>query len=291
MRPRTLRVVPAQDGKSVQSLLKHELEMSAAHISRLKRRENGILLNGAPVYTTARVCAGDLLSAAISDPPGAARPAPMAIPLSIVYEDEYFLVLDKPAGLSVHASTRSPGEPTLENALAAYLPEGCGMHPVSRLDKGTTGLMTVAKSGYVHELLKRRLHTEDFVKRYLAVCVRAPAPPDGRIDLPLGYAEGSRYKMAAVEGGAPAATRYACLRGAENGPALVRVWPETGRTHQIRVHLAAIGCPLLGDWLYGAEDAVMNRPALHADSLTLRHPLTGELLELSAPLPDDMRAY
>ena len=288
-RRRELLVLPAQEGRSVKSLLTGEMEMSASHIARLKQRDGGILLNGAPVYTNARVRAGDRLLAAISDGPAARRPAPMAWPLEIVYEDEDMLVINKPAGIAVHASTRAPGELTLENALAAYLPENCGMHPVSRLDKGTTGLMTVAKSGYMHELLRRRQHSPAFVKTYAAITSGCPAPPEGRIDAPLGYAPGSRYKMAVFDGGAPSVTAYTTL-GITNGLALLRVSPETGRTHQIRVHLSHIGCPLLGDWLYGAEDARIARPALHAHTLKLEHPLTGERLNLVAPLPPDMAA-
>ncbi len=288
-RRRSLLILPAQDGRSVKSLLTTELEMSASHIARLKQREGGILLNGVPVYTNERVRAGDRLSAAISDGPILQRPSPMAYPLEIVYEDEDMLVINKPAGIAVHASTRAPDELTLENALAAYLPEGCGMHPVSRLDKGTTGLMTIAKSGYMHELLRRRQHSPAFVKTYAAITVDCPQPPEGRIDAPLGYAPASRYKMAVIDSGAPSVTAYATL-GIRNGLALLRVSPETGRTHQIRVHLSHIGCPLLGDWLYGAEDARIGRPALHAHTLRLEHPLTGEGLRLVAPLPPDMAA-
>ena len=286
-RRRDLLVSQAQEGRSVQGLLSLEMEMSASYIARLKRREGGILLNDAPVYTNARVRAGDRLSADISDGPAAQRPAPMAYPLEIVYEDEDMLVINKPAGIAVHASTRAPDELTLENALASYLPKDCGMHPVSRLDKGTTGLMTIAKSGYMHELLRRRQHSPAFVKTYAAITSGCPQPPEGRIDAPLGYAPASRYKMAVCGSGAPSVTGYETMNTA-NGLALLRVCPKTGRTHQIRVHLSHIGCPLLGDWLYGAEDPRIARPALHAQSLVLEHPLTGERLTLTAPLPPDM---
>ena len=284
-----LTVTKVQAGRTVGSLLKNELRLSGARISRLKRRENGILLSGAPAYTTARVKEGDTLDADVSDPPDAYRPAPVAYPLSIVYEDDALLVLDKPAGLPVHASTRAPGCVTLENALAAYLPGDCGMHPVSRLDKGTTGLMTISKTGYVHELLRRIQGTDDFIKTYLALCAGAPVPASGVIDAPLGYAPGSRYKMAVIDEGARAVTAYETL-WAQGGLSLVACTPRTGRTHQIRVHMAHIGCPLIGDWLYGAEDTRISRPALHAAALTLVHPLTGETLRLHAPLPPDMAA-
>jgi len=153
MRTRTLHIQPAQEGRTVESLLHRELAMSDSHIARLKRRPLGICLNGQRVYTNARVTAGDILVAEIGDFP-VKRPQPMACPLSVLYEDDDMLLLNKQPGIAVHASTRNPGECTLENALAAYLPETDGLHPVSRLDRGTSGVMTWAKNGYMHQLLR-----------------------------------------------------------------------------------------------------------------------------------------
>ena len=129
--------------------------------------------------------------------------------------------------------------------------------------------------------------TEGFLKTYLAVTVGAPKKPCDVIDAPMGYAEGSRYKMAVTQSGMPAVTAYETVSVC-GGLALVRCRLHTGRTHQIRVHMAHLGCPLLGDWLYGTEDARIGRPALHAEKLRLVHPLTGETLTLFAPLPADM---
>ena len=292
MRTLTRTISEAEAGRTVESVLTTELALSKSLIRRLKRRETGILLNGARAYTTARVRAGDVLSAEIGDA-AASAVRPIGMPLAIVYEDEDLLVIDKPAGLAVHP-TRDPDEATLEHALAAYLRLGETSHPVSRLDRGTTGLMAVAKNGYMHELLRRRLHTDAYFREYRGICVGELSPPAGRIDLPIGFAEGSRYRRAVTPDGAPSSTGYETLAAwpaPEGTLSLLRLLPHTGRTHQLRVHLSATGHPLLGDWLYGTEAPErIARPALHSAVLRFVHPLTGAVIDLSSPLPPDMAA-
>ncbi|MEA4968925.1 MAG: RluA family pseudouridine synthase [Candidatus Pelethousia sp.] len=288
MRTRELTIGPALAGRSVGSLLKSELGLSDSLIARLKRRETGIRLNGARVYTTVRAAMGDILTAEVGDEP-VFRAEPMAYPLSIIWEGEDLLIVDKPSGLAVHASTRCPGELTLENALAAYLPPEDGAHPVSRLDRGTTGLMTWAKSGYMHELLRRQLRTDGFQKEYLALSVGEVPEDAGHIRLAIGFAEGSRYKRAVRADGQSAHTEFSVL-GRGGGYTLLRLIPHTGRSHQLRLHMAALGYPLAGDWLYGEESQDIARPALHASGLSITHPLTGERLRFEAPLPPDMAA-
>ena len=286
MRTLTLKIDESLSGQTVHRLLADRLCLSNSLIRRLKLRETGILLNGVRAFTTARVQAGDVLTAEIGDA-GETGVRPMAMPLSIVYEDEDLLVIDKPAGIAVHPA-RDPEEITLENALAAYLRPGEIAHPVSRLDRGTTGLMTVAKNGYMHEALRRLLHTDAFFREYRGICVGAPSPESGTIELPIGFAEGSRYQRAVTPGGAPSKTGYETLARC-GAVSLLRLVPYTGRTHQLRVHLAAIGHPLVGDWLYGSEEPDrIARPALHSYQLSLTHPLTGKRLLLTAPLPPDM---
>ncbi len=208
--------------------------------------------------------------------------------LDIRFEDEHLLVLNKPAPLAVIPSSLSPVEATLANGLAHYLGPGFSFHPVNRLDRGTTGLMAVAKNGYVHDRLRRQLHTDAFRREYLAVCVGTPDPPEGRVDLPIARAPGSALKRQVDPAGKPAATNYRVLE-IRSPFSLVALTPRTGRTHQIRVHMAALGCPLAGDWLYGTEDRnLIARPALHAARLELLHPVTGQALSLSAPPPADM---
>ena len=158
---------------------------------------------------------------------------------------------------------------------------------MNRLDRGTTGVMCAAKTGYMHERLRRLLHTPGLRREYLAISVGVPEPASGVIDLPIGR-RGEEKRFCTRPDGAPSLTRYETLAAAD-GLALLRLVPETGRTHQIRVHLAAIGCPLLGDRLYGRASEELARPALHSAALTLSHPLTGELVSVRAPLPEDMR--
>lgn len=288
MREITLTIGPQLAGRSVGDLLARELGVSQTLMRRLKRREAGITLNGTRVFTTALVRAGDVLRADVSDDP-AARPAPKEAAFGVLYEDEDLIIIDKPAGMAAHASTRDPDMPTAEAALAWYLP-GCVVpHPVSRLDRGTSGAMTFAKSGYVHELLRRMLHTADFYKEYLGVCVGVPDPAAGAIDAPTGYAEGSRYQRAVRADGLPSLSEYETIE-VKDGLALVRLVPHTGRMHQLRVHMAHIGCPLAGDWLYGEENhALIARPALHAARVRLKHPVGGEILEVWAQVPEDMK--
>ena len=288
----TLRylVPPEKAGAPVRHILKAELHFSARAISRLTRTEGGILVNGHPARTVDALHTGDELSVLCGDlRPPREQPLPCDVPLPVVWEDAHLLVVNKPAGMVAMVSSFYPETPTVAGALAYQRGEGGIFHVVNRLDKGTTGLMAVAKSGYVHNLLRRSLHTEDFQREYRGVCLGCPEPRRGLIDLPIGRDESSTVKRKIRPDGAPSRSRYEVLAEG-NGMALLRLLPETGRTHQLRLHLAAIGHPLAGDWLYGTEDATLiPRPALHSFALRLRHPVTGEVLALSVPLPEDMQ--
>jgi len=284
-----LVVTARQSGRTVRSLLKGELGLSTARVNRLKRTETGLTVNGERVFTNALLRAGDLLAVDLNaaERPSALAPVPMA--LDIRYEDEHLLVLNKPAPLAVIPSSLSAGEPSLASGLAHYLGPAAAVHPVNRLDRGTTGLMAVAKNGWVHDLLRRQLHSGAFVRRYLAVCTGTPRPPAGTVDRPIGRAPGSALKRRIDPEGQAAVTDYRVLERLGTF-SLVELTPRTGRTHQIRVHMASLGCPLAGDWLYGVEDrAMIGRPALHSASMELLHPVTGRPLSLTAPLPEDMK--
>lgn len=288
MRTLTFNISPEQAGRRVESLLKGELGLSGGLISRLKRHPDGICLSGEKAYTTARVSAGETLTVRLYEADSLHRPQPRKMDLWVLYEDEDLLVLNKPAGVAVHADSRRPQETTLENALAAYLPKEQIAHPVSRLDRGTTGVMTWAKNGHIHALLQKQLHTDEFYREYLGIVSGTMFPLRGAFTEPIGLKEGSRYQRAVTEKGAPARTEYETLQVFET-MSLVRLLPKTGRTHQLRVHLSNGGHPLVGDWLYGKEaPELISRPALHSYRLFLTHPLTGEKLVLSAPLPEDM---
>jgi RluA family pseudouridine synthase len=285
----TKTILPEEDGSTVRHILRAGLHFSSHAISRLTRAENGILVNGCHARTTCILRTGDVLTVETGDhrPPKAAV-TPGDWPLPIVWEDGHLLVVNKPAGMTAHASNFLPGTPTVAGALAWTRGTDFIFHSVNRLDKGTTGLMVVAKSGYVHDLLRRSLHTPRFRREYRAVCVGCPSPEQGTVDAPIGRDETSAIRRCVRPDGAPAVSHYQVLaRG--DGLSLLRLVPETGRTHQLRVHMASIGCPLAGDWLYGTEDPdLIPRPALHSCALTLVHPVTGEVLRLTAPLPEDM---
>lgn len=288
MQRMTLFITDELAGRKVESILHNEFAMSVSYISRLKRRPFGITLNGQKAYTTAITAEGDKLSAEIGDPEDYVRALPMEAELCVPWQDEFIAIIDKAAGMAVHQSTRDPNELTLENAFAARFPAGENFHPVSRLDRGTTGLMTVAKSGYMHERLKRLLHTDMFKREYIGIAEGKFAKMEDRIELPIGMAEGSSYKRAIMEDGAPALTEYKVLY-ARGDVTVLRLIPHTGRTHQLRLHMAAIGHPLSGDWLYGNRRQDIARPALHSAELWLTHPISGDALHLTSPLPEDMK--
>ncbi len=283
-------VPPEKDGRRVKSLLKSEFHMAEGYIAALKLRRDGILLNGERVHTDTRVRAGDELRVRVDDA-GEGNPAePIPVPLCVRYEDEDLAVIEKPAGMLVHAA-EGKGGPTLANALAARWGPDRPFHPVHRLDRGTSGLLVAARSRYVSELLRRSLHTEDFIREYTALAEGRLIPVQGQIELPLGPAEGERFRQCVREDGRPAVTAYKTLESLPDA-SILRLRLYTGRTHQIRAHLAALGHPLVGDSFYGARTGTaLGRPALHAAFLKLRHPITGESLVFESPLPADLQEY
>jgi 23S rRNA pseudouridine1911/1915/1917 synthase len=282
----TLTVAPEDDGRSVRTVLRQRLEVSGTLLGRMRREPERLLCNGSPIRTVDPVHAGDRLEITVSDPlPPPRETVCTAPPPVILYEDEDLLILDKPAGLAVHGANEL-GYGTVRELLARY----CGLevfHPINRLDRGTSGIMAVAKHSYMTDRLRQQLHTDGFRREYLAVTQGCPTPRQGRILLPIGRPGEGHFRTVMREG-QEAETHFRVL-WTDGVRSLVRARPCTGRTHQIRVHLSALGAPLCGDWLYGPYSASV-RPALHSAELWMHHPLTGETLHLQAPLPDDLRA-
>lgn len=290
MRILTHTVLPEEEGRMVKGILRGSLQLSYTLLKSLKWRENTILLNGQSVHVNAIVHTGDVVSVALSErtPREDLYCENTAAP-NIVYEDEDLLVLNKPAGVAMHPKADDAAAPSLAAMLTGYLGEGSVPHFVSRLDKGTSGLLIAAKSGYVHDRLRRALHSSELRREYRAVAVGQVTPPCGVIDAPIDRADGSIIRRCVREDGLVSRTEYEVLQTTERFT-LLRLRPETGRTHQLRVHMAYLGHPLAGDWLYGTEDKnLIARPALHSYELWFTQPITGQELHFTAPIPQDMQ--
>lgn len=288
MKDRRLELTVTQ-AQNVGLLLRRELNCSAAVVRTAKKYPDGILLDGVHATTADSARPGQMLSILISDrEDGDLEPAEG--PVEFAYQDEDMLVINKAAGVAVHPSPGHHAD-TLGNFLTDYYKkQGIPFvfRPANRLDRGTSGLMVAARHAHAQELLKHQLHTGAFRRVYLAVCQGIPGQEKGIVDMPIGRADGSVLLRQVRADGARAVTHYKVL-SVHGDRSLVRLELETGRTHQIRVHMAWLGCPLVGDFLYGVEDkALIGRTALHSWQLAVTQPLTGERLELTAPLPEDM---
>ncbi len=282
-------VLEADEGMRLSSVILRRMGVSHGLLSRVKF-QGELMLDGRPAHADAIVRAGQRVELTLPTDGGPALlPYPLA--LRVLYEDGDLLAVEKPAPLPSVCSRRQDGL-TLENAVYSYF--GCPAdflyRPVNRLDKGTSGLMLIAKHAHAQNRLQQLLHTDAFVREYLAVVEGAPDPPDGRIDLPLRKANGPTVRRVVAPDGKPAVTEYRTLsRG--NGRSLLALRLQTGRTHQIRVHLQALGHPVCGDFLYGTElPELPGRFALHSCRVLLTHPTTGERLALESPLPPELAA-
>jgi 23S rRNA pseudouridine1911/1915/1917 synthase len=254
--------------------------------------EGHITVNDHPAKAGLKLGTGDKVTVRIP-PPMPSTLTPEAIPLDIIYEDDDLMVIDKPAGLTVHPA---PGHPThtLAHAILSHLPrppDVGNIRPgvVHRLDKDTSGLILVAKNSRAHMNLANQFKARSVVKAYLVLVKGHLAPDDGVIEAPIGRDPRNRKRMAVVaEGrGRAARTRYHVVKYVDNHT-LLEVTPETGRTHQIRVHLSAIGFPVVGDTVYGVKSPYLSRQFLHATRLGFKLPSTGNYVEFQSELPPDL---
>ena len=265
-------------------------QLSRTYAQRLIT-DGHITVNDRVTKPSLKLSIGDRLRVVI--PPTVPSPlSPEAIPLNIVYEDDDFLVVDKPAGLVVHPA---PGHPshTLVNAILSHFPNladvGDSLRPgvVHRLDKDTSGVMLVAKNRTAQLNLSDQFKAHSVVKAYLVLVKGQLTPEQGVIEAPMGRDPRNRKRMAVVAEGREARTEYRVIRYIGNYT-LLEVMPETGRTHQIRVHLAAIGYPVVGDKVYGVKSPYLSRQFMHASRLGFKHPSTGEYVEFTSELPQDL---
>ncbi len=288
-----IKITEQAAGREILSLLR-AMGLSSSQIRRLKRTEGGITVDGIPRTVRYRLAAGETLVLALADRPEDENDAvtPEDIPLDILYEDDSMIVLSKPADMPTHPSHRHRSG-TLANALAGvFARRGVPFvfRAVNRLDRDTSGVVLVAKDQLSAKLLAEQMQRGEIQKEYIAL-VSGKMEGSGFIDMPIRRERESiiRRVPAAQGEGDAALTAYEVI-GSDGEITAVAVSPQTGRTHQIRVHFFAVGHPLCGDDLYGGTRKEIARQALHAHRLTLRHPMSGERMVFEAPLPQDMQA-
>lgn len=283
-------VTDEYNGASIKTVLKRYYCMSSALIKSLKSTENGIAVNGERKHVNFILRKNDLLTLTICEK-RSEMIAGVKTDFGIVYEDEDIMIINKPAGIPTHPSI-GHFENTLANGLMYYFlsnGEERTFHAVNRLDKDTSGLLCIAKNRYAHNLLCESLH-KDFERKYTAIaegCITEA----GTVCAPIGRCDDGIIKRCITKDGQYAVTHYRPLKSFDSYT-LVELRLETGRTHQIRLHMSHIGHPLLGDWLYGTEDkALFPRTALHSSYIKLVHPISKEIMEFTAPLPQDMNEF
>ena len=264
--------------------------------TRIKRLivDGEVTVDGKATNAGYRLRSGQSVEIRVPEP-APSHMLPQSIPITVLYEDEHLLVVDKPAGMAVHPGVGHP-DSTLLNAILGLDPGignvGGQMRPglVHRLDMDTSGLMLVAKTDKSHEQLSSQFKDRSVKKGYLALVDGHPEPADAIIDAPVGRDPHDRKKMAIVDDGRPATTLYRTLQ-THRGCSYIDVRPKTGRTHQIRVHFASVGHPIVGDVTYGRGDPRLVRHFLHAAYLEFEHPATGKRQEIESPLPAELQAF
>lgn len=279
-------------GRTIKDFLQ-EKGFSGQNIVELKKMKESILLNGVWEYVTCRVKEGDMLRIHIREEESSEKIPPVELPFPVIYEDEDIVVVNKPADMPIHPSLNNY-ENTLGNAAAYYFTKqnkAFIFRCINRLDRDTTGLTILAKHMVSAGILQSQMVERKIKREYLAIVDGIIEEEEGTIDAPIGRKDGSTIeRMVDYENGERAVTHYRVL-GRKEDATLVSLKLETGRTHQIRVHMTHKGHPLLGDFLYNPMDDRMSRQALHAWHLTFIHPITGEEMCFEAPIPEDMLGY
>lgn len=251
-------------------------------------KEKKVSINGKAAYRDNRLKDGDLLEIDLSEKPRTDIAAE-DIKLSVIYEDEYILAVNKPPFMLVHPTPSHPSG-TLLNAAAYYFAqkgEQKQLRLLNRLDMNTSGIVVLPKSAAVHRFLDEKMKDNCVRKFYIAVIEGILEPEKGIIDKPIGKDETYPVKRKAADNGQPAVTVYETLSKSK-GFSMVRLELMTGRTHQIRVHLSNLGCPIVGDTLYGKESPYIGRQALHASDMELPHPAENRIIKLHADIPEDL---
>ena len=276
-------------GLRVEQFLRRK-RYSGQNLSEIKRMPKSILVNGVHYYMRQELSKGDHLQVRICETQNSEKIPPTKLPLDIIYEDEDLLVLNKPAGMPIHPSLNNYTN-SMANALAYYF-QSQGKPFIfrccNRLDRDTSGLTIVSKHLVSGSILSDTTKYREVHREYLAIARGSVTPSEGTIQAPLGRKEGTIIERTVDwEHGEDAVTHYKVVKEA-NGHSLVSLRLETGRTHQIRIHMKYLGYPLIGDYLYNPDMEYMTRQALHSHHMEFTHPITGEHMSFTAPLSEDM---
>ena len=272
----------------------HEYFHISSKLSLKLKKNQKILLNDKPTYIDKEIILGDEIKILIDFEEDNSNIPATEMDLNILYEDEYLLIIDKPAGITVHPSILHY-EDSLSSGVKYYF-DKCHIHkkirPVNRLDNNTSGIVIFAKNEYIQELLARQMKNKEFRKEYIAICEGILDNKEGTINAPIARKENSIIERCVNSNGDNAITHYKVLKefnvndNSKISELLINL--ETGRTHQIRVHLSYIGHPILGDSLYGSKSNLISRQALHAYKVYFKHPITSEDMQITAKIPEDI---
>lgn len=284
-------IEPEFDGERLMTVLKRHFKMSTVLIKEQRTYSDGFLLNGEHIRTVDSVHTGDKLTVTLHDK-ASENISPVKIPIDVVYEDEDILVVNKAPNMPTHISVGNY-ENSLANAVMYHYAQNGEEHlfrAVNRLDADTSGLMTIAKNSYAHARLADEIQSGILTRKYMCI-VEGDIEHNGTVDAPIARKTGSAIERCVLEDGHKAVTHYKVVER-YGDYTLLEMTLETGRTHQIRVHMAHIGHPLAGDWLYGTEDKEnVPRQMLHSCFLCLIHPVTGKKIELHSKMPPDMENF
>lgn len=278
-------------GTTLKAFLKSYYKMSSSLIADLKKTDDGIAVNGERKNVTYIIEENDEIAITLTEL-AKNEIVPKKIDFKILYEDEDIMAVDKPPFVATHPSSGNYDNTLANGVMYYWLQKGEErvFRAVNRLDKNTSGVMLIAKNAYAHARLCESLHTSDFVRKYIAI-VEGEITRDGRIDAPIGRTEDSIIKRCVRDDGQRAVTHYRVL-GNYRGCTLLELELETGRTHQIRVHMSHIGHPLVCDFLYGSEDCPdISRQALHSAHIGFVHPTSGKRIDIDCKIARDMSDF
>lgn len=286
-------VPPEEDGWLLKTILQKRLLISRALLSRLKLTEQGIMVNGERKYISVHVCSGDRVEIRMEQE-SSEDILPQELPVDVIAEDTHLLIVNKAAGLIVHP-THGHYINTLANAVVYYWQQqgqSYRFRPIHRLDQETSGVLAIAKNPYVHHLISEQMQQQLVDKEYIAIVHGIVAGDSGTVNAPIDRNPDSPHERIVIASGYSAITHFQVVQRFERAQAtMVRLKLETGRTHQIRVHMKHIGHPLIGDKMYGLQaelDCRISRHALHAEKLGFVHPAFQKKIEYEAPMPEDM---